>query len=65
METRRKFLKKALYASPVILSVAVRPAHASSAYGGNGGTGGSKPPTPRGRGRGGDGPNWWAFWRWF
>lgn len=65
MEDRRKFLKRALYVTPVILTVAVRPSLAGQAYGP--GNGGSVPPEPRwkvaGRVRG-DAP-WWAFWRWF
>lgn len=32
MESRRKFLKKALYVSPVILTAAVRPAFACHGY---------------------------------
>lgn len=43
MESRRKFLKKALYVTPLILTVKVRPAHAKSGY--NGGGGGEPPPT--------------------
>ncbi|MGQ9588709.1 MAG: hypothetical protein ACUVYA_00285 [Planctomycetota bacterium] len=69
MEDRRKFLKRALYVTPAILTVAVRPSFAAQAYGpGNGsGGGGSVTPEPRWRVAGrvrGDDP-WWAFWRWF
>lgn len=32
MESRRKFIKKALYVSPVILTAAVRPAFACHGY---------------------------------
>ncbi|MBI4603106.1 MAG: twin-arginine translocation signal domain-containing protein [Planctomycetes bacterium] len=50
METRRKFLKKlGAYAAPLVLTVAVRPAHAANGYnppdGGNGG--GSNGDAPR------------------
>ena len=40
MESRRKFLKKAVYAAPLIMTVAVRPAFARNGYGGGGGGGG-------------------------
>lgn len=33
-ESRRKFLKRVAYVTPVILTAAVRPAYACSAYGG-------------------------------
>ena len=55
MTTRRSFLKKALYLAPVILTVAVRPSHASGPYApgnnsgppaGDGGGGGTSTAAP-------------------
>jgi hypothetical protein len=57
MESRRKFLKRGLYVTPVVLSLAVRPAVASPAYNPRGGGGNGPPQTSAG------GPAWWAFWR--
>ena len=69
METRRQFLKKALYTAPVIMTVAVRPSFGASAYGNpNGGGGGTPPPTPATRTfrrHGGSSGEWYEFWRWF
>lgn len=45
MQSRRKFLEKAIYTTPLVLSLAVRPAFSGTGYGnqggstGNGGTG--------------------------
>lgn len=61
METRRRFLKKALYITPVILTVKVRPARANSAYGS--GSGGSSSSPTSSASSGGDSTAWWAFWR--
>ena len=62
METRRKFLKKALYVTPLILTVRVRPTLANSAYGpGQGGSSDSNPqPSYYHKG---DSHEWWEFWR--
>jgi hypothetical protein len=69
LETRREFIRKSLYAAPVILSVAVRPAFARSGYepphvGGGGGTttGGGDPITVHSGGDK-DAHDWWMFWR--
>ncbi len=65
MESRRRFLSRGLYVAPIILTAAVRPSFAASAYGGKGGgqtaTAASQPTA----GSFGDGPPWWAFWRRF
>jgi hypothetical protein len=58
MESRRKFLKKALYVAPVVLSVAVRPAAAAPAYNPPGGGGNTQPQASHA-----GGATWWAFWR--
>lgn len=67
MESRRRFLKKALYVSPLILTAAVRPAHASSAYGPQTtvtyGSGGGTRQVGGGGGR--NSSAWWEFWRRF
>jgi len=57
MESRRKFLKRGLYVTPIILSATVRPTMASPAYNPPGG-GGSQPQASHG-----DNAQWWAFWR--
>ena len=49
MDSRREFLKKALYVTPVIVTASVRPAFARNTYGGGAGIGG----TPQGEHGGG------------
>jgi hypothetical protein len=79
MESRRKFLQKALYTAPLVLTMAVRPSHAGSGYtggvlpGNGGGGGGSNISTTPSGGLGGgtqhhhsggsDSAPWWEFWR--
>jgi len=76
LETRRDFLKKAAYLTPVILTVAVRASHAQGAYNGGrncgggaggvtGGGGGNLQGPGQGNaggGGGGGGGPWWQFW---
>ena len=59
MNSRRDFIKKVLYVTPVILSASIRPAFASTRY---------APPSPNGPPGGGGGGDkdphdWWQFWR--
>jgi len=54
LESRRQFLKKAIYVAPLIITASVRPSFAGTGYdngGGddgsnNGGSGGEQPPPP-------------------
>lgn len=49
MESRRQFLKKAIYVTPLIITASVRPSFAGTGYdngGGEDGGGGEQPPAP-------------------
>ncbi|MBI4603107.1 MAG: hypothetical protein HY721_14205 [Planctomycetes bacterium] len=63
MESRRKFLKKVLYATPAVLTVAVRPARAATGYGGDCGVGNGAGVTGGHGGGNKDAHDWWQLWR--
>ena len=71
MQTRRNFLRKALYLTPVIMTVAVRPSYGCRIYGkpnrpGSGSGTNNPPPTnslTSGLHR--SSPPWFEFWRHF
>lgn len=58
IESRRKFLKRVAYVTPIILTAAVRPAYACSAYGGRDKP---KPCESQRRDRHQSGKSWWSW----
>ena len=63
LESRRRFLRRAAYASPLILSLAVRPLQAGTGYGGGGGGTCGVPTRPSRGGGNKDAHAWYRFWR--
>lgn len=64
-QTRREFIKKAIYTTPVILTLPAMLSFASAGTPSNGGGGEEPGPGFAGGRRHHDGCEWWEWWCWF
>lgn len=64
-QSRREFIKKAIYTTPIILTLPAMLSFASAGTPGGGGEGpGPGPGFAGGGGGGGGGCQWWEWWCW-